>query len=1024
VVGRTLGQYEILTPLGAGGMGEVYRARHSRLKRDVAIKLLPEDVAGDPERLARLQREAELLAALNHPNIAAIYNLDEHDGAHFLVLELIEGETLEARLARGALPVDEALDLCGQIAEALEAAHDAGIIHRDLKPANVIVTAAGRAKVLDFGIAKALGDGTAGASAAGGDRAATARPTALTGTGMILGTAPYISPEQVRGQPVDARTDIWAFGCILYESLSGKRAFERETVADTLAAIVERDPDWSLLPAGIPRAVQRLLERCLQRDLRRRLRHIGDAWVEIDEAQDGRPRQGRRRTYRRVGFSIPGRGLNRKTAALGALLVLLLSGGWWMLRPTGGIDQGGAAASRGSPADPAHRVAVLPFSYRGADTYAYLGEGMVDLLSRTLDGAGPLQTVDPRAVLGVLARQDTVAADAGGARPVHGVSLATARAVANTLGVGRFVVGEIVEAGGSLQIAARMYGTEEGGHEPASAEVEGLPDELFRLVEDLTAQLATAGGAAPGTQLGRTAAGTTANLDALKAFLQGEQFFRGGESQRDMAYAAFQRAVDLDPTFAIAWYRLSQLAYFSGLAVSRVSELAETAARHSAGLPWRARRLLEANWAYVRGVAVESERAYREILQTYPDDVDALFGAADLRLEYGWLLGAPMRSARQPVEEFLRYEPDDFIGLWNLRNVEAGDGNCAAAHSLNRKMYPLPRQIPPAHLAVAVFCGAPSDEQEELLRAARDWTLRQLRVAGNWANWIARNPRGAAALARLAERDEDPRSRAVTYLFLAEMELAQGREEAARAQFSRLESLNPAWALTDRVYRRLASHYQTDAEELRTLEASLLEWDAGMVAPWAPGGTLRQVRHDGVHLHLRSYLLGRISAKLGEHETALRHADELERMTTPPDAGSLALDLAQSIRAHVFAEQGRLEDALRALEAVPREVPFSRKHASWAFVQPQERFLRAELLSQLGRQEEALRWYQSGHYYPESVLAGPSHLRQAEIHDQLGRPEQAIEQYRRFVDLWRDADPEFRPLVESAQRTLQRLTNR
>jgi len=284
VVGRTLGQYEILRPLGAGGMGEVYRARDSKLKRDVAIKLLPEDVAGDPERLARLQREAELLAALNHPNIAAIHNLEEHDGAHFLVLELIEGETLEARLGRGALPVDEALDLCGQIAEALEAAHDTGIIHRDLKPANVIVTAAGRAKVLDFGIAKALEPGTGRVPGAGGDRSETARPTALTGTGMILGTAPYMSPEQVRGQPVDARTDIWAFGCILYECLSGKRAFERETVADTLAAIVERDPDWSALPAGIPRAVRRLLERCLQKDPRRRLRHMGDACIEIEEA--------------------------------------------------------------------------------------------------------------------------------------------------------------------------------------------------------------------------------------------------------------------------------------------------------------------------------------------------------------------------------------------------------------------------------------------------------------------------------------------------------------------------------------------------------------------------------------------------------------------------------------------------------------------------------------------------------------------------------------------------------------------
>jgi len=218
------------------------------------------------------------------------------------------------------------------------------------------------------------------------------------------------------------------------------------------------------------------------------------------------------------------------------------------------------------------------------------------------------------------------------------------------------------------------------------------------------------------------------------------------------------------------------------------------------------------------------------------------------------------------------------------------------------------------------------------------------------------------------------------------------------------------------------------------LEESLQRWDAGAVAPWTqdaqavaaspPGGALQLARHDGVHVHLRSYLLGRISAKLGEHDTALRHADELERMGSPADAGSLAQDLAQSVRAHVFAEQGRLEDALRALEAAPRVVPFNRRNASWAFVQPQERFLRAELLSELARPEDALRWYQSVHYWPKSVLAGPSHLRQGEIHDLLGRPEQAIEQYRRFVDLWRDCDPDLRPLVEGAERALQRLTNR
>jgi len=370
VVGRTLGQYEILRPLGAGGMGEVYRARDSKLKRDVAIKLLPEDVAGDPERLVRLQREAELLAALNHPNIAAIYNLEEHDGAHFLVLELIEGETLDARLRRGALPIGEALDLCGQIAEALEAAHDAGIIHRDLKPANVIVTAGGRAKVLDFGIAKALEPGNARAPGAAGDRSETARPTALTDTGMILGTAPYMSPEQVRGQPVDARTDIWAFGCILYECLSGRRAFERETVADTLAAIVERDPDWSVLPASIPRATQRLLERCLQRDRKRRLRHIGDAWMEIDEAlaEPERPdlADAVAAPFPTTAAAAPRAKLLRPApwALAGVLLGSLVAGAWALLWSA-------MAPSPGIEATPSSWEIVLPPDARSLESDVY-----------------------------------------------------------------------------------------------------------------------------------------------------------------------------------------------------------------------------------------------------------------------------------------------------------------------------------------------------------------------------------------------------------------------------------------------------------------------------------------------------------------------------------------------------------------------------------------------------------------------------------------------------------------------------
>jgi serine/threonine protein kinase len=283
-IGQKIAHYSIVGNLGKGGMGEVYQAKDQKLGRDVAIKVLPEEFARDTDRVARFQREAKLLASLNHPNIAAIHGLEESDGTTFLVLELVEGETLAHLVKKGPIPVEESLKLALQIAEALEAAHEKAVIHRDLKPSNIKVTPEGKVKVLDYGLAKAYaGDQS--------DLDLSHSPTisvAATRMGIIMGTAAYMSPEQAKGKDVDKRTDIWAFGCVLYEMLTGRAAFSGKDVTDILAAVIRAEPEWSSLPANLHWRLREVLERCLKKDARDRYHDICDVKVDLTLFHFGR----------------------------------------------------------------------------------------------------------------------------------------------------------------------------------------------------------------------------------------------------------------------------------------------------------------------------------------------------------------------------------------------------------------------------------------------------------------------------------------------------------------------------------------------------------------------------------------------------------------------------------------------------------------------------------------------------------------------------------------------------------------
>jgi serine/threonine protein kinase len=326
--GTRFGAYEVAAQVGVGGMGEVYRARDIKLNRDVALKVLPDSFVNDPDRLARFQREAHVLASLNHPNIAAIYGVEEMSGVRALVMELVEGPNLDERIAEGAIPIDEAINISTQIAEALGAAHDQGIVHRDLKPANIKVKPDGTVKVLDFGLAKA--EPAISQSSGVVSQSPTITTPAMTQIGVLLGTAAYMSPEQAKGRPADKRSDVWAFGCVLYEMLTGARAFAEDDISETLAAILKSEPDWTRIPSDVPLPVRTLLQKCLVKDRRQRVADISAAKFVLCELSN----LGTRPATANVG-AAPRSRWQRVWPALSAAAVAaaIVGAVMWMLRP-------------------------------------------------------------------------------------------------------------------------------------------------------------------------------------------------------------------------------------------------------------------------------------------------------------------------------------------------------------------------------------------------------------------------------------------------------------------------------------------------------------------------------------------------------------------------------------------------------------------------------------------------------------------------------------------------------------------
>jgi len=535
--GTRLGPYQVLSALGAGGMGEVYRATDTKLKRQVAIKVLPAAVTADHDRLARFQREAEVLASLNHPNIAAIYGLEDAGDVRALVLELVEGPTLADRIAAGPLPIAEALPIARQIAEALEAAHEQGVVHRDLKPANIKVRADGTAKVLDFGLAKAL-DSTA-SSGAHAVNSPTITSPAMTAQGIILGTAAYMSPEQARGQAVDRRTDIWAFGAVLYEMLTGRQPFTGETISDVVASVLRQDIEWTWLPAGTPEAVRHLLSRCLDRDVKKRLQAIGEARLVLEGAIAGRlsdPPSTLAKLHTGVSPAkqSPGRATAMRAALTAAGILVAIATVAVVMWRRGPSD----ADPKTSAARPTTRsIAVLPFvNGSGTADDEYVADGITDELIAGLGKVPGLHVAARSSVFSFKGQKTEV------------------REVARRLGVETVLEGTLRRSGKRLRVTASLVNAGDGlqlwssTYQNDGGDTFAVQDEVTRgVVSGLALQLG-------GTALAASKAGRTTDPEAHDLYLRGLSSVNpASEADLRRALRFYQQAVARDPGFALAY---------------------------------------------------------------------------------------------------------------------------------------------------------------------------------------------------------------------------------------------------------------------------------------------------------------------------------------------------------------------------------------------------------------------------------------------------------------------------------------
>ena len=602
-------RYTVEREIGSGGMAHVLLAEDRKHRRKVAIKVLRPDI-GSAVGAERFLREIEIAAQLSHPHILPLHDSGSAGDLLYYVMPFVEGESLRDRLRRTTtVPLTDALRITQDVASALAHAHKRDVVHRDIKPENILL-ADGHAIVADFGIARAL-------SAAGGDR--------LTNTGIAIGTIHYMSPEQALGDAVDGRSDIYSLGAVLYEMLTGQTPHHGETARAIMGKLIaEPAPRLETTHPEVPRPVARVVDKALAKDPAERYAtgsDLADAIASVVVS---------------ASAPIPASRRSRRVPIVAGIALALAPVAWLVFQQTRGPS---------GTAGPQSRIAVLPFAVHGGAHADYLGEGIVDLLSRNLEGVEDVSSIDPATVMSAVGRGSSTGA---------AIDVPAGRAFGRRVGAGSFVLGSVTSAGPTLRLQAAMYPADGDGEPIARASAEGDSARLLELVDRLAGQLLVNRRRDAANRLNQTAALTTHSLGALKAFLNAERNLRG--RAMDSAIAGYQQAIALDSTFALAYYRLAVAAGWSERhAVS--SEAVATGLRHSERLGERDRLLIRAYADYRRGAANEAERQYRAILDNYPDDLEAEFQLGDLLFQYNPLRGRPRLEARPLLDKVLALDP-------------------------------------------------------------------------------------------------------------------------------------------------------------------------------------------------------------------------------------------------------------------------------------------------------------------------------------------------------------------------------